>query len=243
MIKFDKKISKYYLVLVTLLIFGCQTENKSTDVYSYQIGDKTEKNETLVSQIKINHNEYIELLKNISKKNYKPQKISDLDSIKRILKNRVVWGDNENDDFIKSIVTEKGQKLILNDKSNDCGFSEGWSGYYPEYDILVLEGGHSSDMCFSIKTGETDLTIGNPEYIIPSPKNTYRLNGSFGGQECISYFFQKKDNEKFIYLTEFGWDYDICEFEEFYWINENEFIYIKKYHEEGYFRGKIKNNT
>ena len=75
---------------------------------------------------------------------------------------------------------------------NDYEFSEGNSGYYPEYGILLLEGGHSSDMCFSIKTGESDLTIGNPEYIISSPKNTYRLNGSFGGQECISYFFQKK---------------------------------------------------
>src|SRR5690554_703694 len=47
MIKTDKIIRKYYLVLLTLLIFGCQTENKSMDLYSYQIGDKTKKNETL----------------------------------------------------------------------------------------------------------------------------------------------------------------------------------------------------
>lgn len=55
--------------------------------------------------------------------------------------------------------------------------------------------------------------------------------------------FSKKENDKFIYLTEFNWDYDICEFEEFYWINENEFIFKKKYHNEKYFRGEIKNNT
>lgn len=30
-----------------VLIFGCQSENKSADVYSYQIDDKTEKIETL----------------------------------------------------------------------------------------------------------------------------------------------------------------------------------------------------
>lgn len=47
MIKTDKTTRKYFLFLVTLLIFGCQTENKSTDVYSYQIDDKTEKNEIL----------------------------------------------------------------------------------------------------------------------------------------------------------------------------------------------------
>jgi hypothetical protein len=47
MIKTDKIIRKYYLVLVTLLIFGCQAENKSADVYSYQIDDKTEKIKTL----------------------------------------------------------------------------------------------------------------------------------------------------------------------------------------------------
>jgi hypothetical protein len=47
MIKTDPILRKYYVLLLTLLIFGCQTKNKSIDVYSYQIGDKTEKNETL----------------------------------------------------------------------------------------------------------------------------------------------------------------------------------------------------
>ncbi len=47
MIKAQKILNKYYLTLVAVLIFGCQAENKSTDIYSYQIDDKVEKIETL----------------------------------------------------------------------------------------------------------------------------------------------------------------------------------------------------
>ena len=47
MIKTQKILYKYYLTLLALLIFGCQAENKSADVYSYPIDDKTEKIETL----------------------------------------------------------------------------------------------------------------------------------------------------------------------------------------------------
>lgn len=214
---------------------------------------KKQKNKDLVSIVKIEKTVYTQLLSKVSKKEDNPKKIRNLDSIKIILKNRVEWGnydEYERNDFIKSITTKNGQKLLLNDKSNDYGFSEGGSCYYPEYDILVLEGGHSSDMCFSIKTGETHFTIGNPEYMIPSSKNRYRLNGSFGGQECISYFFQKNENGKFRYLTEFGGDYNICTFKEFYWINETIFIYkILNYMTdsvngtEEYFKGEIKSNT
>ncbi|MEP2278346.1 SH3 domain-containing protein [Maribacter sp.] len=226
-----------------------EIEQFEKEGYVFDAYLKKQDNKEIIHSLEINKIEYFKLLKNVDKTIYRPIKIENLDSIKSILKNRIEWvtefseDEYEREDAIKSIFTDNGQKLRISQIGNDYGFSEGHSGYYPEYDILLLEGGHSSDMCFSIKTGETDLTIGNPEYIIPSPKNTYRLNGSFGGQECISYFFQKRDNEKFIYLTKFGWDYDICEFEEFYWINENEFIYRKKYHKEEYFRGKIKNNT
>ena len=109
-----------------------------------------------------------------------------------------------------------------------------------------MEGGHSIDVCISITSGETESTIGNPQYINPSPKNTYRLNGHFGGQECISYFFQKKENGKFMYLTEYNLDDDICTFKNFLWISENEFVFSKMNYFidsgngiEEYFKGKI----
>jgi len=211
------------------------------------------KNDDLLTIEQIDEAKYRELSQKASKEIRKQKAIRNLDSIKTILKNRVAWvtefesEDYKRDDVLKSITTENGQKLIFNQRSYDFGFSEGHSAYYPEYDILVLEGGHSSDVCFSIKTGETELTIGNPEYIIPSPKNGYRLNGSFGGQECISYFIQKNYNGKFSYLTEF--DNDICTFKSFYWIDETSFIYTTVNYmtdsengTEEYFMGEIKNN-
>ncbi|MFV0540370.1 MAG: SH3 domain-containing protein [Aestuariibaculum sp.] len=223
-----------------------QPEQHQNEGYVFDGYMEPLKKENTITNIKIDSLTYSELLKKADKTIYKHKKISDLDSIKTVLKHRVEWIDYETYNSIKSIITNNGKKLITNIESNDFGFAEDWSGYYPEFDILVLEGGHSSDMCFSIKTGETTKTIGNPEYIIPSPKGTYRLNGYFGGQECISYFFQKKENKRYKYLTKFNWDYDICTFKTFYWINETEFIYTKMNYQtdskngtKEFFKGKI----
>ncbi len=209
---------------------------------------KKMKNEVVVVRTKIDKPEYTELFKKATIKIYKPQKISNLDSIKTILKGRVEWFTDEENDFttIQSITADNGLKRSIGTNDFDIEFSKNYSCYYPEHDILFLVGGHGSDVCFSIKTGEDELTIGNPEYMIPSPKNTYRLNGYFEGQECIYYFFQKKEDEEFTFLTEFNLDYDICYFKDFYWINETEFIYTKLNYEidhkngiEEYFKGKI----
>jgi len=215
---------------------------------------KFENDTIIITKNEVEKTEYDNLLKVASKKTYNLKKISTLDSIKDILKNRVEWVTEFEDDMsirddaIKSIITDNGQKLIMSENHiYETGFSKGWSGYYQEEGILVLEGGHNSDVCFSIKTGETDLTIGNPDYIVPSPKNTYRLNGYFSGQECVLYFFQKKEKDQFTYLTKFNWDYDVCTFKTFYWINETKFIYSKMnysvdsvYGTQDYFVGEIK---
>jgi len=168
-------------------------------------------------------------------KAYQPNKISDKATVQALLKDQVTWYE---DDFIKSIAFDTGEKLSFEHDMVDFGFSEGQSAYYPDEKILVLEGGHSSDVCFSLKTGETELTIGNPEYSIPSPKNTYRLNGYFGGQECITYFFQKYENGKYTYVTTIDWDYDICVFKSFKWVSEQVFIYIKMDYTEDAENGK-----
>ena len=168
------------------------------------------------------------------------------------MKNRVEWfSEHESDygkiDHIKTIKTSAGHQLILNPLiSEDYSFSEGFSGYYPQYDILVMEGGHSMDIAFSIETGASEVTIGNPEYIVTSPKNTYRLNGYWEGQECVSYFFQKNVNGRFVYHTKFNWNYEICTFKEFTWVDESTFIYsimdydtATKSEIEKYFKGKM----
>ena len=240
-IKYDN-----YLYLVSKETKSFDREGDVFDGFLKEI-----KTENLINTTKIDKEVYVELLKKAPPKNYHPKKIGNLYSIKLILKNRVEWvtefgrEENERDDVIKSITTKNGQTLIFNESQYEYAFEEGWSGYYPEEDILVLVGGHSSDMPFLIGTGETNL-IGNPRYAIPSPKNNYRLNGYFGGQECTYNFIQKKENGNFIYLTDFSLDADICTFKDFYWLSENEFIYSKMNYRfdskngvEEYFKGEI----
>ena len=243
--KFVKIKYNNYPYLVTRATDASELEGYVFDGYLKKVN-----NVDLITVKQIDEVRYRKLSQKASKKIRKSKAIRNLDSIKTILKHRVAWAtESERDDVIKSITTENGQKLIFNQNSYDFGFSKGYSGYYPEYDILVLEGGHSSDVCFSIKTGETELTIGNPEYMIATPRNTYRLNGYFGGQECISYFFQKNENDKFVYLTDFYSDFDICTFKTFYWISETSFIYTTINYRtdsengtEDYFMGVINEN-
>ncbi len=186
------------------------------------------------------------------------EKIKDLDSIKVLLKSSVLWQrwhkDSEGkayerEDAIKAIITENNQKLMFDPFESEVGFSKGYSGYYPEEEILVLEGGHSSDVCLSLKNGGETQTVGNPQYIEMSPKGTYRLNGYFPGQECVSYFLEKKEDREFTFFSELNlWqDYDICYFKQFYWMNETQFIYSKMSYNsetekefEAYFKGEVK---
>ncbi|BDD03900.1 hypothetical protein AUTU_13830 [Aureibacter tunicatorum] len=47
MVKIQKVHFQYYLTFIAVLTFGCQADNKSVDVFSYQIDNSTEKIETL----------------------------------------------------------------------------------------------------------------------------------------------------------------------------------------------------
>jgi len=47
MIKNQKARYNYYLILATDLAFSCQVDDKSADIYSYQIEDGVEKTKTL----------------------------------------------------------------------------------------------------------------------------------------------------------------------------------------------------
>ncbi|MBW1294163.1 SH3 domain-containing protein [Aquimarina litoralis] len=211
------------------------------------------KNKNAISISTINEAQYNDLKKKVLKETEKPIKINDLDSVKVLLKNRVEWvtqfekEEDKREDQIKSITIDNGQKLVMYKNYSEDFYFRNAACYYPEYGILVLDAGHSSDMSFSIKTGETYITAGNPEYIHHSPRKNYRLNGSYDGQECINYFFQKKINGEFVYLADFYWDYETCYFNEFYWISETVFIYrnaraLGLHTMPGYFKGHIKLN-
>ncbi|MDR6969567.1 hypothetical protein J2X31_003600 [Flavobacterium arsenatis] len=76
---------------------------------------------------------------------------------------------------------------------DDCSFK----AYFPNENILLCEGGHTTDVSFNLINGqETELT-GNPDYIKTSPNKLFRINGHYDGQECSSYFIQKKTKNEF----------------------------------------------
>ncbi|GLU45558.1 SH3 domain-containing protein [Allomuricauda sp. NBRC 101325] len=183
-------------------------------------------NKNAIGITKIDSIRYAQLAKQAPKRTYNPKKIGNLDSIKTILKDRIEWvWDEDYLDSIKSIKTANGQKLLFNQETIfEIGFDEDNSGYYPTEGILVLTE-NLREATFSIRTGGYDLIAGNPRYIVPSPKGTFRLNGMYNGAECISYFIEKKEKGQYKYFTEFGNTFHACNFKEFYWLNENEFIY------------------
>lgn len=124
--------------------------------------------------------------------------LDDLKSVKKLLKGIM---DFNSDGSIKRIHFKNGG-VIDN--------PEGRFVAYYAYDddnknILVLEGGHSSDISYNLNTGKSTEHVGNPNQAsISSPNKQYRLIGHFGGQECSSYFIQKRINGEWVKIIEFN---------------------------------------
>lgn len=167
-------------------------------------------------------------------------KIESQQEVEKLLGTKVTW---KNVEFygrqIDKIQLKNKQLLTINQDSFDCSFT----AFYPTENIMLFEGGHSIDFSINIDTGELTETTGNPDYIIDSPNKTYRLNGWFGGQECSSYFIQKRKNDAYNYLV--GFDDVICEIIKFYWLSDTEFLFsVKDYSDasnlkETYMKGQI----
>ncbi len=179
---------------------------------------------------------------------FEPIKFTNFENVKTTLSRSVQWGYGEffeDEGAIEKIILPSGQVLKLDKDAIDFGFV----AYYPSEEIMVFEGGHSSDFSISLRTGESLETVGNPEYIIHSPSGKYRLNGWFPGQECSSYFIQEKTGDYYTYLTGFEYGDDsfarnLCYFKKFAWVDDGTFIYSYPFYEEGkdderYFIGKI----
>ncbi|GAA4108832.1 hypothetical protein GCM10022393_05180 [Aquimarina addita] len=169
-------------------------------------------------------------------------KIGDYNKIQDLLKNNILFDEYK---MPLSITAFNGAHYKFDIESSDTGFSDGWSFYYPELKVLVLEGGHSSDMVYDIKTG-AHHRIGNPEYMITSPNRKYRLNGLFGGQECVSYFFESNNNGKFQYILDIDILNTLCNIQQFLWLSDDTFIISHFIYDDGieneiFYKGKIKN--
>ena len=170
-------------------------------------------------------------------------KITDISKAKKLLKGIVEF--DENPDFggnpaVKKIHFRNG-KTYGNDKEFDYYF---FIAYYPEEDILLCEGGHSTDISFNLKNGKQTEETGNPDLLNFSTNEIFRINGSYDGQECLGYFIQKKINGEFVKIIDLEKEFEaktsimLCNIRDGFWIDDHTF-YLEKY-DFDYETGKYK---
>ena len=160
------------------------------------------------------------------RKEIAPERITNFDSVKDLLQNRVEFKTFDNDEtiLIEKIHFGNGITKSLND------IYEGlFVAYFPEYDFILLEGGHTTDDGYDLTTGKNIDEAGNPADQTISPKGKYRISGVYGGQECSTYIIQKNENNKFVKIGEID-NIDLCYFIKYFWEDDTTFYFsIRSY--------------
>jgi len=153
------------------------------------------------------------------------QKITDTKKIKSILKNQL-FGDYSQDGHytINKILADNGKEISKD--LYECEISV----YYPEYHYLLLECGHSSDYLINLKNGKDDINrIGNPDYYLPSPQNTFRLNGYYSGQASVHFLEKSNKNTLPEYLFNISSLIPVDYIEKYFWTSDTTiFLKIEK---------------
>ena len=191
-------------------------------------------NQRLFDIQKIDSIIFFELKKNANIQKEKMVKITDLELAKEVLKGRVVWGkwgkhnerhqimEDEQGDLVYEILFRNGKTFSLYEREEAP-----FIAYFPQEDVLIAEGGHTSAIIFNLTTGEKDREVGNPESRIYSPSKQYRLNTYDNGQ-FTEYFIQEKSETQYKTIIEFSYGSRfqkimgfIPEFiEEAFWLND-----------------------
>ncbi|OXA96097.1 hypothetical protein [Flavobacterium hercynium] len=156
-------------------------------------------------------------------------KITDFKEAKKLLKGIVDFNENDKDNIqaVTAIHFRNGKKI---GNSNDFDYYY-FVAYYPEEDILLCEGGHTTDVSFNLTNGKETEETGNPDEIRFSPQNKVRLNGHFGGQECYSYFIEKKINNEYTKIIQLDEEFEkltkiwLCTIGNSFWTDE-ETLYL-----------------
>lgn len=150
-------------------------------------------------------------------------KIVDFNVAKQQLKNIAEFEEGDLEYPLVVKLSDRQNNIIeIND---DYGFV----AYYPEEDILLCEGGHSTDVSFNLKNGEGTELTGNPDIIKSSPTKKYRLNGHFGGQQCSSYFIQRRSKDGYQKIIQLDEEFEeitkiwLCVIGDAFWINDTTF--------------------
>lgn len=230
------------LLLALFLFQNCQ-DNREV-IESAQVVKKIEKSDTLKKKIyysievqEIDSVKYNLVRQNSELTNKKTIKISDFETAKKMLKGVVFFNDNDEDGETAAILKirfRNGKENVYTDEIEHFYFV----AYYPSEDILLCEGGHTIDISFNLKTGQETEETGNPDIIDFSPKEKFRLNGYFGGQECYSYFIQKKINDQFVKIIQLDEEFEkltkhwLCTIGESFWNNENTLYLVETGFEE-----------
>lgn len=175
------------------------------------------------------------------------KKITDFKTVEKLLTGVVDFKEMEGYLTVNKINFRNGTSTGNKDQLDECTFV----AYFPTEEILLLEGGHTTDVSFDLKTGQTTYDAGNPDLVSTSPGGKYRLNKVFEGQECFYHFIQEKKNGKFqkvfeldkIFKKKFNkW---LCVIEKGFWTNDDTFYFreVIQYKETGnvyeYYKFKI----
>ncbi len=155
------------------------------------------------------------------------ERITDFATAKKILDGIVEFREYENTAGLRRILFRNGD--IYN--AQDVG--ESFVAYFPTEDIILFEGGHTIDVSYNLTNGKVTEDVGNPEYIVTSPNVKYRLNGAFGGQQCISYFIEKRIDGQFQKVIDLSEVFEknqqrLCTISEEFWTDDTTLL-IKEY--------------
>ncbi len=224
-----KTRSAFLLFLLPLLFFAScnQTSKSQSQVQKSknQIWEVREKNYSLDIEFIDSIQFYVE------KSKTKPvdtlQKITDFATAKKMLTGVVEFREHQEYKGLRRILFRNGG--IYNSPYDE----EGFVAYYPSEDIILFEGGHSSDVSFDLKDGRETEIAGNPDLMYNSPQKTVRLNGYYPGQECDTYFIQKKMAGRFENIIPLSEVFEkrektfLCHIPEAFWQNE-EVLYMKE---------------
>lgn len=253
------------VLLSVLFISGCQDQTKATKTSQ----DEIPKRVGLDSLVFQNDTLAIYQVDSISffeaKATHVPDQdtlvyFEDMDMVKQLLRNKVTFGgvneaSNKIDTLIPGlwvakILFQNGDSLLAENEDELLWMN--FVRYYPSEQILLMEGGHSSDYSFDLKNGNRGADkVGNPDYIVYSPSKQFRLNGWFPGQECSDYFLQIKKGTDYVYYSAIPMDlskqsFDLCTIKDIFWQTDEQLYFRNTFFTDqpdsrlGFFRMQIK---
>ena len=259
--KYLIKINYLFVLALMILIQSCQNPKVETQFTSKE--DSTSvRNQKINNQPIQETGKYKIAVEQIDSLYYHSQKVKyayNQDQIKKItnysVAKKLLAGIVEFDESIEDNPMVKKINFINSKQPNQAKtiepFESYFIAYYPSENILLCEGGHSTDVSYNLKTGEETDDTGNPDYINTSKNKLFRLNGNFDGQDCSSYFIQRKIDNHYKKVIQLDSEFEkqtkiwLCKIGSSFW-QDNNFLYLTEesnYTENGlikrYFKVKI----